>query len=88
VRQLQKVDSVEKSGDDTASEKVDLTGEQQVPNRMIVLRKGVPILGDDIIFPASGPIVPRNHFLEHFFFLRFDANKKPAELGSGGSGGW
>ena len=53
VRQPQQVDPVEEWRDHAAAEQIDLAREQQVPHRMVVVGKGLPILRDDIVL-ASG----------------------------------
>ncbi len=62
VRQLEQADPVEERRDHAASEQLDLAREQQVPHRMVVGGERLPILRDDIILPASGPVVLARSF--------------------------
>ena len=52
MRQAQQVDAVEERRDHPRPEQLDLPREQQVPDRMVLGRERVPVLRDDIVFPA------------------------------------
>src|SRR5207237_7832455 len=84
VRQAQKVDPVEEWRHDAGPEKFDLPREQEVPDLVVLVGEILPALGDDIVLPLLERLVPGDGLLKHSR-VPFRGNKKPAELGAGGS---